>query len=181
MVQWSLCPFLVCGCSRAPSICSLGTTFVGISVRRPKAKPTNVILLALVAYFTQTASRFIHTAENTRYSIVQTAAAIQEMKTELDFVFAVEEPNGAPRKPFCFNDSHKHGYLNIFREAMKLSERRTIVAAGKVMFFQEAAGSVSIAEWVARELGSSLNVKKMFFFAIDAEYHMSVALAFAPF
>ena len=49
------------------------------------------------------------------------------------------------------------------------------------MFFQEAAGSVSIAEWVARELGSILNVKKMFFSAIDAEYHMSGALTFAPF
>ena len=75
----------------------------------PQQKPTNAILLALVADFTQTASRFIHTAENKRYSIVQTVVAIQEMKTELDFLFAVEEPNGAPRKPFCFNDSHKHG------------------------------------------------------------------------
>ena len=61
-------------------------------------------------------------------------------------------------------DSHKYyEHLDIFRKAMKFSERRTIVAAGKVMFFQEAAGSVSIAEWVARELGSILNVKKCFF------------------
>ena len=61
-------------------------------------------------------------------------------------------------------DSHKYyEYFDIFRKAMKFSERRTIVAAGKVMFFQEAVGSVSMAEWVARELESILNVTKCIF------------------
>ena len=65
------------------------------------------------------------------------------------------EHHGSPHKYY--------EYLDIFRKAMKFSERRTIVAAGKVMFFQEAVGLVSMAEWVARELESILNVTTCIF------------------
>ena len=54
-------------------------------------------------------------------------------------------------------------------------------ASGKLIFYQERAGKVELEKWIATELGSILNVKKLWLQALHAEFHMGAAMGFQPF
>ena len=70
--------------------------------------------------------------------------------------------------PFALQAGYKHGYINTMREAMRLSERQVVIAAGKVVLFREAAGQTALSNWAAAELGSILNVLRLWNASVEA-------------
>ena len=76
------------------------------------------------------------------------------------------------RLPFVLNKAYTAGYIAIMWDSLQLQESRMQVA-GKISFYEERAGEAKIHHWVAQELGSILNAKKLLFMAVKTVPHGS--------
>ena len=73
------------------------------------------------------------------------------------------------------------GYVSKMLEALRLEESKAYVIKEKLVLYQEKATAKKVAGWVATEIGSILNIKKLYMQALHVEYHMGAALGFQPF
>ena len=103
------------------------------------------------------------------------------MERELSDLFDVKTESGAPRLPLVLSKQYTHGYVNIVRECLTLGATTSLTSAGKIAWYRQGSSDEELQSWVLAELGSILNVKKLFIATIHAEFHMSVAVAMMPF
>ena len=179
-VVWLLCAEVAIGENWALEVLQL------LSEPREHQGVSNWLLLSLLAEFISavrsTVKRLDHNKAAGINDISLVASKIEDMKKELSHLFDVEDAAGASRVPFCVDPNFTTGYCNVTLKALRLSESQCIVApsAGKLLFFRPRAESQTVAEWLARELGSILNVRKVFEASIRPDFDSSLPMAFRP-
>ena len=147
------------------------------------ASPQNLLLLALLAEFVEVCSRFVRDQEavkGSRFHIAKMAANLRGLEAELDDLFEIEKADGTPRLPRALSKSYLHGYVRIITESLNLETSSMLVAAGKVAW-TNPGDKKSLQSWVLAELGSILNIKRMFLATLRSEIDHGVALALQPF
>ena len=146
------------------------------------ASPQNLLLLALLAEFVEVCSRFVRDQEagkGSRFHIAKMASNLRDLEAELDDLFEVER-DGRPRLPRALSKSYVHGYVRIITESLSLETSSMLVAAGKVAWYNPG-DEKSLQSWVFAELGSILNIKRVFLATLRSEIDHGVALALQPF
>jgi len=150
--------------------------------RDDQATPQNLLLLALLAEFVEVCSTFVRDQEGGvggRFNIAKTASQLYALEATLADLFDTEE-DGKPKLPRALSKNYLHGYVNVVRESMRLESSSMLVAAGKVAWYH--VGDVaSVKNWALAELGSILNIKKVFLAMLRSEVDHGVALAMQPF
>jgi len=150
--------------------------------RNGEAGPQNLLLLALLAEFVEASSRFVRQQEagkSDAFHIAHTASQLEALEVRLADLFDVEK-DGSPRMPRALSKTYTHGYVLIIRGSLMLNSSSALVAAGKVAFYLPG-GEESVQDWALAELGSVLNIKKVFLATLHAEIDHGVALALRPF
>lgn len=146
--------------------------------------PQNLLLLALLAEFCEAVHVFVRDQEagkdSGRHHISRTAAQIEDLESKLSDLFDVEDAGGKPRMPLALAKLYTAGYVNIIRNTLALGDASILVAAGRVAWFNEG-GESTLQSWALAELGSILNIKKVFLAVLHSEFDQSLALAFRPF
>ncbi len=153
-------------------------------VRNGVPGPHNLLLLALLAEFCEAVHVFIRDQEagkdSRRHHISRTAAQIDDLERKLSDLFDIEQADGKPRMPLALAKRYTAGYVNVIRKTLALDDASILVAAGKVAWFNEG-GESTLQSWALTELGSILNIKKVFLAVLHSEFDQSLALAFRPF
>jgi hypothetical protein len=155
-----------------------------LTYRDGEPSPKNLLLLILLAEFIEVCSRFVHGHESGnshRHHIAHTASLIKNMDRELSDLFDVKTESGAPRLPLALSKHYTHGYVNVVRECLTLGTTTSLTSAGKIAWYRQGSSDEELQSWVLTELGSILNIKKLFLATIHAEFHMTVAMAMMPF
>ena len=78
--------------------------------------------------------------------------------------------------PRVLSRKYTHGYVNIVCETLSLRDSSLLVAAGTVACYN-AGGDTQVNYWVVAELGSILNIKKVFLATLRSKFDESIALA----
>lgn len=114
-------------------------------------------------------------------NIVLLASKLEALEKELAHMFDVQDASGQPRVPWVIDPRFRDGYCNVVMSALDSEESHIITSGGKVLFFRPRADKTCVRNLLAKELGSILNVRKMFKARMDTVFDSSVAMSFKPF